>query len=140
MILTVTRGPGWSKTPPPHRRPTLPAARPRAAAEVLRALGAQAVGASRGPEGLYAVTPQGAWRAAPPRRLSGDPTGAGDACVAAPAASLANGDPWPVRRREAVALSAAAVPCPTAGDVDADVHAQFRTTVSVENTHASHVH
>ncbi|MGW0698936.1 1-phosphofructokinase family hexose kinase [Streptomyces sp. NPDC002867] len=111
-----------------------------AAAEALRALGAQAVVASRGPEGLYAVTPQGAWRATPPHRLSGNPTGAGDACVAALAASLAHGDPWPVRLREAVALSAAAVRCPVAGDVDADLYDQFRTTVSVENTHASHVH
>ncbi|NWF28782.1 1-phosphofructokinase family hexose kinase [Streptomyces sp. PKU-EA00015] len=107
-----------------------------AAAEALRALGAQAVVASQGPEGLYAVTPQGACRATPPHRLSGNPTGAGDACVAA----LASGDPWPVRLREAVALSAAAVPCAVAGDVDADLYDQFRTTVSVENTHASHVH
>ncbi|MFP1625540.1 hypothetical protein ACLB9X_10245 [Streptomyces sp. 5K101] len=79
---------------------------------------------------------QGTWRATPPRRLFGNPTGAGDACVAA----LANGDPWPVRLREAVALSAAAVPCPMAGDVDGDIYGQFRTTASVENTHASHVH
>ncbi|MFF8841939.1 1-phosphofructokinase family hexose kinase [Streptomyces sp. NPDC015127] len=111
-----------------------------AAAEALRARGAQAVVASRGPEGLYAVTPDGAWRATPPRRLSGNPTGAGDACVAALAASLASGEPWPVRLREAVALSAAAVPCPMAGDVDRDIYDQFRTTVSVENTHASDIH
>lgn len=109
---------------------------PAAAAEALRDLGAQAVVASGGPDGLRAVTPAGTWRATPPHRLSGNPTGAGDACVAAIAAGLHAGDPWPSILREAVALSAAAVPCPLAGDFDAGVYDQFRSTVSVEKTHA----
>ncbi|AXE82594.1 1-phosphofructokinase family hexose kinase [Streptomyces atratus] len=100
---------------------------------VLRGLGAHAVVASCGPQGLYAVALAGAWRAAPVRPLSGNPTGAGDACVAALAAGLHRGDPWPHMLREAVALSAAAVPCPMAGDVAADIYDEFRTTVSVED-------
>ncbi|MEU6879093.1 1-phosphofructokinase family hexose kinase [Streptomyces sp. NPDC046712] len=102
-----------------------------AAAAELRARGARTVVASAGPDGLYAVTPQGAWRAAPPELLSGNPTGAGDACVAAIASGLAAGMPWPEILREAVALSAAAVPCVVAGDVDAAVYSRFRREVRV---------
>lgn len=110
------------------------------AAAELRALGARAVVASCGPDGVHAVTPRGAWRAAPPEQLAGNPTGAGDACVAALAAGLATGAPWSAILREAVALSAAAVPCPMAGDIDAATHRRFRTTVSVEEVHATHAH
>ncbi|MFD4912600.1 1-phosphofructokinase family hexose kinase [Streptomyces virginiae] len=103
----------------------------RAAAE-LRTRGARAVVASAGPSGLYAITPKGAWRATPPERLAGNPTGAGDACVAAIAAGLEADLAWPDIMREAVALSAAAVPCPVAGDVDTALYCRFLTEVSVE--------
>lgn len=106
------------------------------AARSLRELGAGSVVASRGPDGLLAVTPEGTWRAVPPRRLAGNPTGAGDACVAAIAAGLLAAEPWPAVLREAVALSAAAVACPLAGDIDAGLYHQFRTSVPVERTHA----
>ncbi|MFF0560864.1 1-phosphofructokinase family hexose kinase [Streptomyces sp. NPDC004266] len=102
-----------------------------AAVAELRARGARAVVASAGPDGLYAVTPDGTWRAAPPETLSGNPTGAGDACVAAIASGLAARRSWPDMLREAVALSAAAVPCAVAGDVDAGVHSRFRREVRV---------
>ncbi|MFE9738504.1 1-phosphofructokinase family hexose kinase [Streptomyces sp. NPDC006477] len=102
-----------------------------AAAAALRALGAGAVVASAGADGLYAITPEGTWRAAPPERLAGNPTGAGDACVAAIAAGLAAGCPWPEILRQAVALSAAAVPCPVAGDVDTAVHRRLLPHVAV---------
>ncbi|MFD0273400.1 1-phosphofructokinase family hexose kinase [Kitasatospora sp. NPDC127111] len=108
-----------------------------AAAELLR-LGAHAVVTSCGPDGLRTTTPQGGWRAAPPERLTGNPTGAGDACVAALAAGLAAGTPWPELLRDAVALSAAAVPCPRAGDVDLGLYRRFRTTAPVEKIHATH--
>ncbi|MCX4750406.1 1-phosphofructokinase family hexose kinase [Kitasatospora sp. NBC_01287] len=108
------------------------------AAAELRSMGARAVVASDGPNGLYAVTAHGSWRATPPERLSGNPTGAGDACVAALAAGLATGAPWPELLREAVALSAAAVPCPMAGDFDAATYRRFRTAISVEDRHAAH--
>ncbi|MFJ8082270.1 1-phosphofructokinase family hexose kinase [Streptomyces sp. NPDC096205] len=104
---------------------------PRVAAEALRTAGAEAVVASLGPEGLLAVTPQGAWRARPAERLRGNPTGAGDAAVAALAAGLLAGDTWPVRLAEAVALSAAAVAAPLAGSFDPVVHQRLRTRVDV---------
>ncbi|RYJ22243.1 1-phosphofructokinase [Streptomyces sp. L-9-10] len=106
----------------------------------LRALGARAVVVSCGAEGLYATTSRSGWRAAPPERLAGNPTGAGDACVAALARGLASGTPWPDMLREAVALSAAAVPCLAAGDFDADVYQRFRTAVQVEETDDAHIH
>ncbi|MEQ8145259.1 1-phosphofructokinase family hexose kinase [Streptomyces sp. OP7] len=106
----------------------------------LRALGARSVVVSSGPDGLLADTPDGRLRAAPPERLAGNPTGAGDACVAALAAGLAGGAGWPAVLREAVALSAAAVACPVAGDVDAAAHRRFRTAVIVEELHAPQSH
>ncbi|MFI9100070.1 1-phosphofructokinase family hexose kinase [Streptomyces fildesensis] len=110
------------------------------AAAALRALGARTIVASRGPDGLHAITPEGSWRATPPERLTGNPTGAGDACVAALAAGLATGAPWPAVLCEAVALSAAAVLRPTAGDFDADAYRRFRTAVPVEEVHAARTH
>ncbi|MFB9908709.1 1-phosphofructokinase family hexose kinase [Allokutzneria oryzae] len=91
--------------------------------------GAQAVVASLGPEGLLAATEGASWRLAPPARLAGNPTGAGDACVAGLAAGLLAGADWPALLREAVALSAAAVVHPVAGGVDADTYAQLRATL-----------
>ncbi|MEU2570662.1 1-phosphofructokinase family hexose kinase [Streptomyces althioticus] len=111
-----------------------------AGAERLRALGARAVVVSSGPGGLLAVTPDGRRRAVPPERLAGNPTGAGDACVAALAAGLADGAPWGDVLREAVALSAAAVACPVAGDVDSAAYERFRTIVTVEDLHAPQPH
>ncbi|MFI8912731.1 1-phosphofructokinase family hexose kinase [Streptomyces sp. NPDC053513] len=99
------------------------------AAMELRVRGAGSIVASAGQDGLYAVTPQGTWRAAPPGPLSGNPTGAGDACVAAIASGLMAGAPWPEILRDAVALSAAAVPCAVAGDVDTVMYARLRREV-----------
>lgn len=112
---------------------------PSRASQALRAQGARTVVASAGPAGLYALTPHGAWWAAPPHALSGNPTGAGDACVAALAGGLADGasdgsagrERWPALLREAVALSAAAVVRPVAGDFDPAVHRSFRDRVTV---------
>nr|WP_095875330.1 1-phosphofructokinase family hexose kinase [Streptomyces sp. TLI_235] len=98
---------------------------PAAAAE-LRRRGAGAVVASLGPGGLYALTPTGAWRCAPPETATGNPTGAGDAAVAALAAGLLTGADWPDLLSEAVALSAAAVLAPLAGDFDRTAHRRFR--------------
>ncbi|GAA4890450.1 1-phosphofructokinase family hexose kinase [Streptomyces coeruleoprunus] len=104
----------------------------RAAAEALRAAGAEAVVASLGPDGLLAVTPHGTWRAVPPERLRGNPTGAGDAAVAALSLGLAAAEPWPPRLAEAVALSAAAVAAPLAGSFDPAVHRRLRGRVDVQ--------
>ena len=109
---------------------------PLAAAHRLRAHGADAVVASRGADGLVAVTGKGCWRAAVPEPVRGNPTGAGDACVAALAAGLAAGTPWPDLLADAVALSAAAVARPLAGDVDLDTYRRLAPRVSVEELDA----
>ncbi|WP_030395356.1 1-phosphofructokinase family hexose kinase [Kitasatospora purpeofusca] len=105
---------------------------PVGAAAALRSLGARTVVASAGADGLHAVTPEGTWRAVPPERLAGNPTGAGDACVAAIAAGQDAGSAWPDILRRAVALSAAAVPCPVAGEVDTAVFRRLLPRVVVE--------
>ena len=104
---------------------------PVRAAQALRAAGADAVVVSRGAEGLLAVTGEGLWRAAPAERLTGNPTGAGDAAVAALTAGLVAGQSWPDRLAEAVALSAAAVGAAVAGGFDAEVYRRHRSRVEV---------
>jgi tagatose 6-phosphate kinase len=106
-----------------------PGVEPLVGAGVLRDLGAESVVVSMGAEGLLAVTPEGAWRAAPPERVSGNPTGAGDAATAALVAGLVEGAPWPDRLADAVALSAAAVHGELAGDVDRAAYARYREVV-----------
>jgi tagatose 6-phosphate kinase len=107
---------------------------PVAAARTLLDRGAGAVVASLGAAGMLAVTPAGRWRAAPPEPLRGNPTGAGDAGVAALAAGFALD--WPARLAEAVAVSAAAVPCPLAGDIDLDTCRRLRPAITVEELDA----
>ncbi|GJF34610.1 sugar kinase [Kitasatospora sp. NE20-6] len=107
-----------------------PGAVARDAALLLDA-GAAAVAASRGADGMTLLADGRAWHAAPPAVVRGNPTGAGDAAVAALACGLALGTPWPERLRQAVALSAAAVASPLAGDVSPALFAELlaRTTV-----------
>ncbi|GAA2481502.1 1-phosphofructokinase family hexose kinase [Winogradskya humida] len=93
-----------------------------ASAAAVLAFGARAVVVSRGPLGLVASDADGVWEAAPPERLAGNPTGAGDACVAALARGLRDRTPWPELLADAVALSAAAVAAPVAGSVDLDTY------------------
>lgn len=101
-----------------------------AAAAEVRARGAGNVVVSLGEQGLLAVTTEGTWRArAEP--VEGNPTGAGDAVVAALAAGVAIGQPWPEQLAEAVALGGAAVAAPLAGDVDKDTYHRLRTEVQV---------
>jgi tagatose 6-phosphate kinase len=97
-----------------------------------RSLGARAVVVSHGPDGLVATTAAGAWRSRPPYAVAGNPTGAGDACVAALARGLAAGTPWPRRLSDAVALSAAAVAAPVAGAVDLDLYRRIQHDVITE--------
>jgi tagatose 6-phosphate kinase len=109
-----------------------------AAAAWLRAAGAGAVVASRGPDGLLAVTPDGSWRVRLAERVDGNPTGAGDAAVAALAAGIVAGWSWPERLRHAVALSAAAVHSPVAGAFAADAYRRYLPAVSIERLDGVH--
>ena len=103
-----------------------------AAAAGLRAAGPEAVVVSLGPDGLLAVTAEGAWRAAPPGEVAGNPTGAGDAVTAGLVHGLVLGRPWPDRLRHAVALGTAAVASPVAGEFSLADYARVLTEVTVE--------
>ncbi|MFG1607700.1 1-phosphofructokinase family hexose kinase [Actinoplanes sp. NPDC049265] len=103
----------------------------RERADRVRSLGARAVVLSRGPEGLLAVTGDDSWEAAPPEVVAGNPTGAGDACVAALARGVRDGTPWPETLADAVALSAATVAAPTAGSFDRDTYHRLRAAAVV---------
>ena len=103
-----------------------------AGADALRTRGARAVVVSAGADGLVASTPDGRWAARPHARVAGNPTGAGDASVAALVRGLVADTSWPERLADAVALSASAVLRPLAGDVDLAAYHRFRATVSIE--------
>ena len=82
----------------------------------VREAGAQSVVVSLGPDGLLAVTRDGCWQARPHAIVTGNATGAGDAVVAALAHGLLLRRSWPGRLRHAVALAAATVASPVAGE------------------------
>ncbi|HLI00941.1 MAG TPA: hexose kinase [Acidimicrobiales bacterium] len=91
---------------------------PREGAEALRRVGADAAVVSAGEAGLVAATPDGVWAARPVAPIAGNPTGAGDAVVAALAHGLEAGLSWPARLELAGAWAAAAVASNVAGDLD----------------------
>lgn len=90
-----------------------------------------AVAATLGPEGIVVTTGDAAWHARLDRPLDGNPTGAGDAAVAALAAGLARGHSWPEIAAAAVACASAAVLAPVAGEVDPHVRDDLATRVRV---------
>ncbi|MEU6168498.1 1-phosphofructokinase family hexose kinase [Streptomyces tanashiensis] len=104
---------------------------PHRATRDARRRGAHAVISSLGPEGLLAATPEGLWRAAPPAAVKGNPTGAGDSAVAGLLSGLVDGAPWPDRLTRAVALSAATVLSPVAGEFDPTAYEDLLTRVKV---------
>ncbi|MEV8340739.1 1-phosphofructokinase family hexose kinase [Streptomyces niveus] len=104
---------------------------PLRATRDARRRGSQAVVASLGAAGLLAVTPDGSWRAAPPMAVRGNPTGAGDSAVAGLLSGLVERLPWPERLARAVALSAATVLAPAAGEFDREAYADLLPRVAV---------
>ncbi|WP_030769535.1 1-phosphofructokinase family hexose kinase [Streptomyces sp. NRRL F-2664] len=104
---------------------------PLPATRDARRRGAHAVVTSLGPGGLLAATAAGTWQAAPPRPLSGNPTGAGDSAVAGLLSALAEDLDWPDRLTRAVALSAATVLSPVAGEFDPRTYEEVRGSVKV---------
>jgi tagatose 6-phosphate kinase len=101
-----------------------------AAADQLRTAGAEAVVASLGSAGLLATTGDGRWRARP-AAVAGNPTGAGDAVVAALAHGLVLGRPWDERLRHAAALGAATVAAPVAGEFSDDDYADALSAMAL---------
>ncbi|WP_405916766.1 1-phosphofructokinase family hexose kinase [Streptomyces sp. NBC_00728] len=111
---------------------------PLQATRNARRRGAHAVVASLGPDGLLAHTPEGHWRAIPPRRVPGNPTGAGDSAVAGLLSGLVEKLDWPARLARAVALSTATVAAPVAGEFDRALYESLlgRVTVTAESAAA----
>ncbi|AJE41268.1 1-phosphofructokinase family hexose kinase [Streptomyces nodosus] len=107
---------------------------PLGATRDARRRGAHTVIASLGAQGLLAVNAEGHWRAGPPHRLRGNPTGAGDSAVAGLLSGLVDGLPWPARLARAVALSTATVLAPAAGEFDRRAYEELlgRVTVTEE--------
>jgi len=93
-------------------------------------MGGQAVVATLGVRGVVLIEPGRCLRAWPLHPVAGNPTGAGDACVAGLARTV--GRPWAERLSEAVALGAAAAAVPTAGAVDLPTYQQQRLHVALE--------
>ncbi|AJF66470.1 1-phosphofructokinase family hexose kinase [Streptomyces vietnamensis] len=104
---------------------------PHRATRDARRRGAHAVISSLGPEGMLAATPEGLWRATPPATVKGNPTGAGDSAVAGLLSGLVDEAPWPDRLTRAVALSAATVLSPVAGEYDATAYEELLARVTV---------
>ncbi|MEV0529705.1 1-phosphofructokinase family hexose kinase [Streptomyces sp. NPDC050439] len=104
---------------------------PAQATRDARRRGAHAVVASLGADGLRAVTPEGTWQAAPPTRVRGNPTGAGDSAVAGLLSALVEELPWPQRLARAVALSAATVASPVAGEFAFSTYEDLLARVAV---------
>ncbi|MFF8645057.1 1-phosphofructokinase family hexose kinase [Streptomyces sp. NPDC015345] len=104
---------------------------PARATRDARRRGAHAVVASLGADGLLALTPDGGWQARPPAPVRGNPTGAGDSAVAGLLSGLAEGLPWPDRLARALALSAATVAAPAAGEFDRATYEDLLPRVTV---------
>lgn len=104
---------------------------PLRATRDARRRGGRAVVASLGAAGMLAATPDGSWRAAPPKAVRGNPTGAGDSAVAGLLSGLVERLPWPERLARAVALSAATVLAPAAGEFDREAYADLLPRVAV---------
>ncbi|TXS76763.1 1-phosphofructokinase family hexose kinase [Streptomyces sp. me109] len=104
---------------------------PLLATRDARRRGAHAVVASLGARGLLARTPEGLWRAAPPGQMRGNPTGAGDSAVAGLLSGLVENLPWPERLARAVALSAATVLAPVAGEFDRQAYEALADRIAV---------
>jgi len=104
---------------------------PSRAAQDARRRGARAVVASLGTGGLLATAPEGHWRATPPTRVHGNPTGAGDSVVAGLLSGLVDQLPWPARLARAVALATATVQAPVAGEFDRTTYENLVNVVAV---------
>jgi tagatose 6-phosphate kinase len=102
-----------------------------ATTELSRRTGGVAV-VSAGTDGIVAVTEDRRWIARPPRVLSGNPTGAGDALTAGLVRGLASHADWPLVLADALALAVSAVASPVAGEIDAGIYAELRALAVIE--------
>ncbi|PSK98455.1 tagatose 6-phosphate kinase [Murinocardiopsis flavida] len=131
LLAALPAGPDLVKPNADELARSTGCADPAEGARLLLERGARAAAVSLGAAGLLLRTRAGAWRARPHRTLTGNPTGAGDALAAAFARAAARGQPWHEALAEAVALAAAAVARPLAGDVCPGTAAEFAPRVEI---------
>ena len=98
---------------------------PFAAARRLSLESGAAVAVTRGAAGMVLAVGDDAWHGSLDQVLRGNPTGAGDAALAAFARGLRLGSAWPEVLADAVALSGAAVLAPYAGEFAAADHLEL---------------
>jgi tagatose 6-phosphate kinase len=103
-----------------------------AAATALSRRSGGTVVVSAGRDGLVASDGRRNWTARPPRQITGNPTGAGDALSAGLARGLAHGSPVPGSLADALALAAAAVAVPVAGRVDEPLYRELIASSTVQ--------
>ncbi|MFI6075699.1 1-phosphofructokinase family hexose kinase [Actinoplanes sp. NPDC051343] len=103
-----------------------------AAASTLAGRTGSAVVISAGRDGLVASDGRHGWTATPPRQVSGNPTGAGDALTAGIARGLAHRSPLPDVLADAMALAGAAVAAPVAGQIDEPLYRELAASSSVQ--------
>jgi tagatose 6-phosphate kinase len=102
---------------------------PREAARELSLSSGAAVAVTLGAEGIVLAVDGEVMHGSLAESLRGNPTGAGDAALAAFARGIATGAPWREVLHDAVALSGAAVLAPYAGEFDADHYRQLSEQV-----------
>jgi tagatose 6-phosphate kinase len=105
----------------------------RQGAEALLDAGARAVIVSDGPAGMHAVSRTQTTSARPPALVAANPTGAGDAAVAALAACMLADASWPRLLRTAAAWSGASVLEPVAGAISPLVAERLAGLVDVRS-------
>jgi tagatose 6-phosphate kinase len=117
LALAADAGPTLVKPNADELRWLVPGADdPLAAARRASELCGTAVAVSLGGDGMVLAAGGSAWTASSAEPLRGNPTGAGDAAVAAFARAVLRRAPWAEALADAVALSAAAVLAPYAGE------------------------
>jgi tagatose 6-phosphate kinase len=99
--------------------------------QAARELSGGAVVVSLGADGLLAVDGDETWLARPGEPVHGNPTGAGDAVVAGLADGVVRGLDWPDRLRHAVALGAATVAAPVAGEFNLPEYSRHLRLVEI---------
>ena len=109
---------------------------PFAAARRLSLESGAAVAVTLGAAGMVLAVGDDAWHGTLDQVLRGNPTGAGDAALAAFARGLRLGSAWPEVLADAVALSGAAVLAPYAGEFAAADHLELAKRVVVERVGA----
>jgi tagatose 6-phosphate kinase len=92
---------------------------PREAARELSLASGAAVAVTLGAGGIVLAAEGEVWHGSLAESLHGNPTGAGDAAMAAFARGISASAPWPSVLHDAVALSGAAVLAAYAGEFDA---------------------